>query len=246
MGLALNPLLDVAELTARYRSAGRIQIREFLETKSAEAMLDELHGLPWGMAYNDGPRTIELNAALVAQLDDRQAQQIMAGIRARAREQYQFLYSYYPLLSAYFTPGIARRTIFDFYEFINSDAVLDLVRTITGLDRIRWADGQATWFKPGHFLKAHTDKVPAEGRLAAYVMNFTTDWDRDWGGFLQFFDGRGDIEQAIKPAFNALNIFTIPVLHSVSMVSTYVTSKRLAVTGWFRGDDPPGAIGAAT
>lgn len=245
MHLALNPSLDVTALAALYRQKGRIQIRELLEPHSAQAVLDELNALPWGLAYNEGPRVVELNAAAVARLGDREAAQIMAGIRERARNEYQFLYAYYPILSAYFTPAIARRPIFDFYEFINSAAVLDLVRAVTALPAIAWADGQATYFKPGHFLKAHTDKVPAEGRLAAYVMNFTPGWDIDWGGFLQFFDSRGDVEQAIKPAFNALNIFTIPVLHSVSMVSTYVTANRLAVTGWFRGDEPPGPIGTA-
>jgi Rps23 Pro-64 3,4-dihydroxylase Tpa1-like proline 4-hydroxylase len=27
------------------------------------------------------------------------------------------------------------------------------------------------------------------------------------------------------------------------MVSTYVTAERLAVTGWFRDDEPPAPIG---
>jgi Rps23 Pro-64 3,4-dihydroxylase Tpa1-like proline 4-hydroxylase len=38
-------------------------------------------------------------------------------------------------------------------------------------------------------------------------------------------------------------MFTVPQLHSVSMVSTYVTAERLAVTGWFRSDPRPGPIG---
>ena len=133
--------------------------------------------------------------------------------------------------------------MFDFYEFINAPETLEFVRKVTGLDNIRWADGQATWYKPGHFLKAHTDEEAATGRLAAYVMNLSPVWERDWGGFLQFFDARDNVEEAFKPGFNTLSIFTIPQHHSVSMVAPYVQAERMAVTGWFRSDEPIGPIG---
>ena len=243
MELSLNSALDVTSLAKRYREKGRIQIRDFLSTESAQGVLEELQSLPWGLAYNDGGRVVQLHADELARLGNREAADIMAGIRERARTDYQFLYAFYPVLTAYFSPAIERRPIFEFYEFMNSPAVLSLIREVTGLPGINWADGQATWYKPGHFLKAHTDEAPSESRLAAYVMNFSPQWDRDWGGFLQFFDSEGNIEHGIRPSFNALNLFTIPASHSVSMVSTYVTAKRISVTGWFRGDEPPGAIG---
>ena len=243
MELSLNPSLDVAGLAKRYREKGRIQIKDFLAPESAQAVLAELQSLPWGLAYNDGDRVVQLHADELERLGNREAAEIMAGIRERARRDYQFLYAFYPVLTAYFSPAIERRPIFQFYEFMNGDAVLSLIRQVTGLPGINWADGQATWYKPGHFLKAHTDDAPTEVRLAAYVMNFSPDWDRDWGGFLQFFDPDGNIEHGIRPSFNALNLFTIPASHSVSMVSTYVTAKRMSVTGWFRGNEPPGPIG---
>ena len=74
----------------------------------------------------------------------------------------------------------------NFYEFINSPRFLEFVRRLTGLDDIRWADGHATLYRAGHFLKFHTDEKPADKRRAAYVLNFTKDWGRDWGGLLQF------------------------------------------------------------
>jgi hypothetical protein len=243
--LELNPALDVASLAKDYGRKKRLQVRNFLTDESARTTYADLEELPWGLAYNDGPHVEQLHADALARLGDREAAQIMAGIRERARDQYQFLYAFYPILSAYFSPGIARHGIFRFFELLNTEPVLDTIRRITGLDQIRWADGQGTWYKPGHFLKAHTDEEAATGRVAAYVMNLSPVWERDWGGFLQFFDPSDNIEEAFKPSFNTLNFFTIPQLHSVSMVSTYVTAKRMAVTGWFRSDDPPGPIGAS-
>jgi len=243
MPIGLNPALDAHELAGAYRAKGRIQIRDLLGEESAAAVLAALEGVPWGLAFNEGANVVQLDADAVAKLSREQAAQIMAGVHERARSGYQFLYAYYPLLTAYFTPGTERLPIYDAFEFINSAPFLDFIRTVTGLANIRWADGQATLFRAGHFLKYHTDESPKETRLAAYVINMTKGWGRDWGGFLQFFDERYDVEQAFRPVFNAINIFTIPADHSVSMVSSYAPGNRLSITGWFRGDDPPGPIG---
>jgi SM-20-related protein len=241
--LEINPALDSRALAADYEKKNRLQLRNFLTPDSAQALHTYLHELPWGLAYNEGANVVQLHAHMVAQLGQQEAARIMAGIQERARVQYQFLYAFYPILTAYFSPQVKRHKVFGFYELINSEPVLETIRTVTGLPNIQWADGQATWFKPGHFLKAHTDEQEAEGRVAAYVMNLSADWDRDWGGFLQFYDSAGNIEEGFQPAFNTLNLFTVPQLHAVSMVSTYVTAERLAVTGWFRSDEPPGPIG---
>ena len=241
--LKLNPELDLSSLAADYARAKRGQIPNFLAPDSAEKVLQDLKNLPWGIVFNEGTQVHQMHAQALEELGNQEATRLMLGIRERARTQYQFIYAFYPILNAYFSPQAPRQDIFDFYEFINSEPVLETIRRVTGLENIRWADGQATWFKQGHFLKAHTDEVHAEGRLAAYVFNMSPGWERDWGGFLQFFDSQDNVEAAFKPSFNTLNLFTIPQMHSVSMVSTYVTEKRLAVTGWFRCDDPPGPIG---
>jgi SM-20-related protein len=241
--IELNPQLDAEALARDYKEKRRLQLRRFMTDESADAVHGALGELPWGMAYNDGPQVVQLSGEQIAQLDSRQAGEIMAGIRERARDRYQFLYSFFPILTAYFAANSPRFPIFDFYEFLNSEPTLDLIRKVSGLPQIRWADAQATWFKPGHFLNAHTEEEAATSRVAAYVMTLSPLWERDWGGFLQFFDANDNIEAAYQPSFNTLNLFTIPQLHSVSMVSTYVTENRLAVTGWFRSDEPPGESG---
>jgi SM-20-related protein len=241
--IELDPALDLEALAAAYVPKRRAQVHNFLTPSSAKAVEETVHELPWGLAYNDGLTVHQVSPDRVAAMDDREAGRIMAGIQARARTQYQFLYAFFPMLAGYISPTTPRFRVFEFLEFINSDPVLDFVRRLTGLPQIRWADAQATWYRPGHFLKAHTDEDASTGRAAAYVMNLSREWERDWGGFLQFFDSRDNIEEAFKPSFNTLNIFTVPQLHSVSMVSTYVTAERLAITGWFRIDDPPKPIG---
>lgn len=243
MQLELSPEHDASELNARYRERGRLQIRDVLTEPSAEAILAELERLPWGVAFNTDQGVVELDAAQLARLSPQQAQQMLAQVQRRAQTNFQFLYSYFPLFAAYFRPQREDMAIFRAYEFINSPAVLEFVRSVTGLSTIRWADAQATRFRAGDFLKYHTDEAPGLSRVAAYVLNLTKGWGRDWGGYLQFFDAQYDVEQAFRPVFNALNIFTIPADHSVSMISTYAPGNRYSITGWFREDDPPGPIG---
>jgi SM-20-related protein len=244
VSVKLNPALDPEALATAYRTRRRLQIHDFLDPPAARKVHADLHELPWAMAFNESDNeVVQLSAERLAQLAPEEAARMMAGIRERARTKYQFIYSFFPILNAYFSPDAPRFGIFDFYEFINSEPVLEFIRKVTGLVDIQWADAQATWYKPGHFLKAHNDEHSGEGRRAAYVMNLSPDWDRDWGGFLQFFDADDNVEEAFKPTFNTLNIFTVPQLHSVSMVSTYVSAERLAVTGWFRSDPRPGVIG---
>jgi Rps23 Pro-64 3,4-dihydroxylase Tpa1-like proline 4-hydroxylase len=237
---AINPALDVEALARDYAVRGRLQVREFLTDESAERVYEHLNvATPWGIAYNQGTKVVQLSAPQAAQLTLQDRQRISAEVNERARHGYQFFYSFFPMLEACMAPGYPRMPLFDVLDFINSDAFLGFVRRLTGFDAIRWADAHATLYRAGHFLKYHTDEKPADQRVCAYVLNFTKGWGRDWGGFLQFFNPRYDVEEGLRPVFNALNIFTVPADHSVSQVAAYSPGSRYSITGWLRADTPP-------
>ena len=146
MTIKMNSALQSAALARDYAVKKRLQLPEFLEPPSAHEAYESLHGLPWGMAYNDGSTVHQLSPEQIAAMDDRKADEITAGIQERARTEFQFLYAFFPILQAYTLP--TRYKIFDFLEFLNSSAVLDFIRGLTGIDQIRWADAQATWYRP--------------------------------------------------------------------------------------------------
>jgi Rps23 Pro-64 3,4-dihydroxylase Tpa1-like proline 4-hydroxylase len=239
--IRLNQAHDIGTLARRMGERRRLQIRDFLVKEDAEKVYDALlHETPWWVALNDGDRVAQIRPEEAAALSREQVAEIMAGVQRRAQVQYQFLYEYYPLYSRYFTAGTPWLPIYEIYEWINSAPALNFFRTILNRPDIRWADGHATLYRAGHFLKYHTDEKPEDQRVAAYVLNFTKGWGRDWGGFLQFFNQDYDVEEGLRPLFNALNIFLIPTDHSVSMVSTYAPGLRFSVTGWLRADEPHG------
>ncbi len=117
--------------------------------------------------------------------------------------------------------------------FLNSAPLLDFARRVAGNAAIAFADAQATRYRPGHFLNQHDDGNDT-GRIAAYVLNMTPDWRWDWGGALLFSDRPGHVSEGYLPAFNALNIFTVPQDHMVGFVSPFAGAHRYSITGWFR------------
>jgi len=121
------------------------------------------------------------------------------------------------------------------YDFVNSEAFLGFVRTLTGEARCAFCDAQATRYRRGDFLALHHDELPGMNRLYAYVLNFTPVWMTDWGGTLVFVDEDGHLAEGYTPAFNALNIFRVPTPHAVTQVAGYAAAAhRLAITGWIR------------
>ncbi len=53
------------------------------------------------------------------------------------------------------------------------------------------------------------------------MLNMTPNWRLDWGGALLFLDWSGHVAEGYAPAFNALNIFTVPQPHLMELVSPY-------------------------
>jgi SM-20-related protein len=240
--MRLNSDHDLSALAGIFAAEGRIQVRDLLEAQDAERAYAMVAETPWSIAFNEGRTVHRLSPDQIAALSPQQTGQLLAGIAKRARGQFQFLYNYDPTSVRYFAPAHPRLPIFELYEFVNSPLMLNFFRKLTGRPEIRWADAQATLYAPGHFLKCHDDINAQEKRVAAYVLSLTKDWEKDWGGYLQFFDADGDVVRAIRPAFNAVSVFSVPVPHSVEMVAHYAPGLRLSLTGWLRADDPPGAI----
>ena len=168
------------------------------------------------------------------------AQSIQQRLReAMAGGDYAFCYSTYPLVQAlleHWAPGGPHEQLL---ADINQPAVLDLIRRVTATPGLVKADGQATLYRPGHFLARHDDSEASKGRRVAYVLNLCGDpdgapWRPEWGGMLQFLTDAGAPDETLLPRFNALNLFRVPQPHHVTSVASFAPLTRFAVTGWFR------------
>jgi SM-20-related protein len=244
--MELNPELDLDVLAEELSRSRRVQVRDVLTAETAKEIHDILaNKTPWWLVFNEGDLVQQVPPEVLARLSEIQIDQLLGGVVERARTRYQFVYAFYPIIGNYFSEGELNAPIARVLEFLNRPLVLDWFRRLTGSDQLQWIDAQATLYQSGHFLKSHSDHDDSDARIAAYVLNFTKSWERDWGGYLQFFNDEHNIELALRPIFNAMNIFLIPTDHSVGIVSPFACSSRYSITGWLRRDRPPGPIAVA-
>lgn len=240
--IELSPDIDRSSAADQFRRTGRAQIAQILTPETANRLRDLLeHRTPWGLAWTAGDRSPEvLRAEQLPLLGADRAQAIQVALRkAMAARDYAFCYSTYPLVQALleqWAPGGPHEQLL---TELNDPSVLNLVRAVSGIPELVKADGQATLYRPGHFLARHDDSEPAKGRRVAYVLNLSGEpdgppWRPEYGGMLQFLTDSGDPEQTLLPRFNALNLFRVPQPHHVTSVASFAPSTRFAVTGWFR------------
>jgi SM-20-related protein len=231
----LAPALPIDALAGAFSGRRRLHVPGVLTPQSAAAMRGVLLAeTPWQISTNSGDRHIDLERAQIEAMTPGQVATAARLINAGAARGFQYLFDTFSLADARdqaraLTPGL--RAVLDFFT---GDAFLDLARAITKDARIAFADCQATLYRPGHFLTEHDDAVEGKGRLYAYVMNLTPDWRADFGGLLAFPGADGHVEAAFVPAFNALNLFAVPMPHLVTAIVPFAPQGRLSVTGWLR------------
>ena len=230
----LRPGLEPQELSAIYAGHGRLQIIDFLSPESAKLLYEELaRSGQWRLTANRGEEIFNFALDDYASWSSEKRDLLDKAVVSGGQFGFQFRYEVIRLDEQ------ATGALAEFRTFMSGAVVIELMRDITGADDIMFADAHASRYQPGHFLTTHDDKADTMGRRAAYVMNLTPKWRPDWGGLLQFFDGRGDVLRAFTPGFNLLNLFRVPQAHNVSWVTPLAAAPRYAVTGWLRAASQP-------
>lgn len=236
----LDPLLDPEYLAAHYRPRKRLHIPGLLVPDGAKRLLLHLQNSDeWHLLWNEGEKLFQLDRKEQAALTAEQKDQLKSTVYEGARSDFQFLYEYIHATDGRRKRADSTRLLDKFASFMSSEPMLEFFRRVTGLHDISYADAQATAYGPGHFLTAHDDDIQGKNRRAAYVFNLTPSWKADWGGLLMFHGIDGHVDESYVPTFNALNIFGVPQLHSVSTVAPFAPHLRYSVTGWLRAGEPP-------
>jgi len=231
--LQINEGHDAEALGRTLQQESRLQVTNFFTPDTAD-YLHKIHtqNKDWYLAYNEGSNYFESSLEQLQALTPQHRQQFMNNIYARARTQFQYVFFQYYISQAIELKEQPGHPMHQIHEFMNSEEVLNLMRTLTGEDTVRKADSYASNYAPGHFLTAHDDRHDSHDRVAAYVFGMTKTWDKNWGGHLAFFDDAGNITDALIPSFNTLNIFLVPQLHSVQLVSSFAGANRSSYLGW--------------
>jgi SM-20-related protein len=233
--ITINPAHDPNELSCTLQEKGRLQIPNFFTTETADYLFELLRtNQKWYTTYNHGKEHVESPAEDVVRLSPQLRQQFFARIYQGAQNGFQFLFNQYAISSAIKNGEDKGHPLHAMHEYVNTDAFLAFMRTLTGHDEIDRSDSYASQYLPGHFLTSHDDRHDHESRVAAYTISLTKEWREDWGGHLVFFDDDGNIEEGFKPSFNTLNIFFMPKMHSVQQVTHYAGKPRTSFLGWLK------------
>lgn len=230
----LNPDLNAGALAAAFARRKRIQIENALEPAVAERIADVLKTkTKWMLAFNRGPQSLTMSQEEIAGLGKAGIATLMQECVRNAESGFQYVYSSYPIVDAIVNRRDVGHPLHGVLEAMNAPAFRGFVERVTGIGGLIKADGQATLYSRGNFLTFHNDFDAKNKRRVAYVLGFTRKWRPDWGGILEFYDAQGNVEFGLMPRFNVLNLFEVPVNHSVTYVPPYVAEGRYSITGWF-------------
>ena len=203
---------------------GWVQIPNILARTDADALYRTLSGLEqWHTSIGAGKQSWSVRPEADTSLALGHAH-----AHAASMQGFAYAFEHIPAVEAGLAPELA-----SVEALVQSEAFIDIGRKLLG-DDVCFADAQACRYGPGHFLTAHNDDVAGKHRRAAYVLNLTPEWRPDWGGLLLFHDEKGRVTNGLVPAYNVLNIFKVPVAHSVSAVAPFAPARRYSITGWMR------------
>lgn len=236
---ALNPRNDIAALKAEFARFGVLSIPDILSVETAEWLYAILRSREdWKQSIASGNSLVELDRPTRAAMSAQQKADLDNAVYGSARQQFQFRYETLRVPDDDAGRAASSDPLAAFARWWSHGEPRDFLREVMSLPEIDFADLQATAYSPGDFLTGHTDDVDGKGRLAAYVLNLTPKWAVEWGGMLAFHDEAANRVLALPPAFNRLNLFKVPRLHSVTEVTRIAPFRRYALTGWLRQGQP--------
>lgn len=231
---ALNPTLDANALARRYAEQGRVRIVDFLRADGAEMLSGALRGrADWHWVMNSGDKVFELTRDARGALSAEQARALDDATYATARSGFQYRFETLRVPDEEAARMASDDMLAAFATWLSSPEPIDLLRRVTGAQTIDFADMQATAYGPGDFLTGHDDAVAGKQRHAAYVLGLNPTWRTEWGGLLLFHGADGSVRGRM-PAFNTLDLFSVPQTHSVSEVTRAAANRRYSITGWLR------------
>jgi len=240
--IALAPAFADARLLAEARAtlqrAGRVHAPDYFTQASAQRLFEACRDAEFSVVFQGAHGAYDIKAASAAALSVEQRVELAGAIHAQAGTGFQYLFDSYRISDEAEAGRLSEGPLADFFAALNSEAMLQHLRALTGDERIQYLDAQATRYRPGHFLTVHDDHQDGKDRLYAYVINLTPVWRADWGGLLMFMADDGHVAEAFTPRWNALNILKVPQPHAVSVVAPFARGARYSITGWMRSRRP--------
>ena len=209
---------------------GCLRVSDFLNHEFANQIYKCLISeVDWGLACNINRKS---KTYLKCNDIEELTEEVRATLQSQVNQPFQFVYNTYMIVTSYLEQRDPGHFLYTILEWLNSIESIDYFKALIKDTNLVKINSQATRYLPGHFLTQHNDENLEEGRMYAYVLGFTKDWNPDWGGLLHILDEDNNIVKTMIPEYNSLSIFKVPKNHFVSLVSPTAQNERIAITGW--------------
>ncbi|MFK5950016.1 MAG: 2OG-Fe(II) oxygenase family protein [Methylococcales bacterium] len=223
----INENIDLDLIKKDYTKNGYVRIEKFFNEEYVKKIANSIFNeISWDLCYLSDSGPISIKEAELKTYTAQQSSELNQKIMSRAQQGFSYYYYRSDLVNS------VNKVLKIFYKDLSGDEFIDFCRELTGENSIDNVNGQLACYSPGCFLRKHTDETNKENRVAAYVINFTPQWNNDWGGNLHILDKQHQIVKTLDPLFNSISIFKVPTLHYVSQVANYARGKRFTATGW--------------
>lgn len=221
-------------LSQTFADTGRIRVEGVLNDDAAEAVSAALKALDWRLVLRDGRgHHVDISPSEQKRMGGKALRALKSGAQKRGLSDFSYLYENYPLYDRIMQNMAVPDILKSVFSALSGDDFIAYMRSVTQKP-IDYCDIQATRYRSGHLLTEHDDNVAGKYRHCAYVLSMCPNWQRKWGGNLEFLDGGGSVTDSFVPAYNALSVFAVPTPHRVSKVRPGVMASRYSLTGWMR------------
>ncbi len=235
----INKHIDINKYKTHFELDRRTRVGHFFEDNIAENLHDTLKTkTPYNLNYVIDNEFKSESESDMKKKNQAELSSMTQTVLDQASKGIGFIYQGYannPQNKALSLTNESLKPLHAAFDFLNTDACLNVIKEITGDKEIYSAECQFTRFLPGHFLTRHQDEVDSRNRKYAFVISLTKDWHTDWGGLLQFYFEDGTPKEPYNQVFNAMSLFDIKHIHSVTYIAPFAKRPRLSLTGWFLG-----------
>lgn len=229
--ILLNPDLDLKAISEEFQDTGSVFIKDYLNPQLAEKLYQCLEeGLDWSLYTTEGKE--DYSAKELAALSPEAQAALIAKLPNRYTADFRISHSRFQIKKSLSEGITVPPVLLEVLESIESTEYIDLMKRITNDSTAKWVSSNVSWYEPGHFVTAHSDGTPDDSRVAAHILSLTKNWDKNWGGILNFCDNWGRVVSEKTPSFNTLGLFKVPKRHFVSVVNEEAKSARYALYGW--------------
>jgi hypothetical protein len=133
MGFHLSSSLDPEAVFSGFSQHECAHIPNVLPSENANPIHKGLTGkTPWSLAFNDRDKHIDVSATQLANMPKQTVNQLQHAIYARARDNFQYCYSSYPIYDAHAAGLNPGHVLHQFYEWMNGEEFLAFARVATG------------------------------------------------------------------------------------------------------------------